>query len=118
MDVEPPTRQMDVLVSTSGTAHVVTARGDIDMASAPALRTAVARTIESADATGAMVVLDLSGVQFLDSAGLAVLVWAHQAAASRYVVSTFAVQRVLELSGMTQVLDTFASLDAALAAAD
>jgi anti-sigma B factor antagonist len=64
---------MDAYVTTAvidGVA-VVTGEGELDAYSAPALRTAL---IESCEAPGARVVVDLSNVPFMDSTALGVLV--------------------------------------------
>ena len=49
--------------------------GELDMASAPRLRTALERLL---DAGAERVVLDVADLSFCDSAGLSVFVWAHQ----------------------------------------
>jgi anti-anti-sigma factor len=60
-----------------GSALVVTAAGELDLLTAPALRTAIRAAL---DRPG-IVVVDLSGVTFLSSAGLDVLVAANDTAA-------------------------------------
>jgi anti-anti-sigma factor len=52
-------------------AVVVTAVGEIDMSNAAAFATALAEA--KSDATDDLLVIDLTGVQYLDSAGLAAL---------------------------------------------
>lgn len=56
---------------------VITLAGELDLASGPALEDAIA----GATSSGAkLVIVDLRGVEFMDSSGVGVLVKAHQAA--------------------------------------
>ena len=96
---------------------VVAVEGELDMGTAPELREVIATAIDAREVT---VVLDLAGVGFCDSAGLAVLVGAHnqlQAAGRRLIVAapTAAVGRILELSGVSQVIPTTADPEQARA---
>ncbi|HET9893857.1 MAG TPA: STAS domain-containing protein [Streptosporangiaceae bacterium] len=65
-----------------------------------------------------MVIADLSSTKFCDSSAVRALVRAHQFAAGagielRFVVSSPSVLRVLELSGLRNVLRLYPSVDAA-----
>ncbi len=65
-------------------------------------------------------VVDMTATVFCDSAGVRTLVHAHRRAAAtgaglRVAVSTSAVRRVLELTGVDRVVDTYPDLDAAMA---
>jgi anti-anti-sigma factor len=96
---------------------VASVSGELDMLTAPRLRAVV--TAEVADC--AVLVIDLSGVSFLGSAGLAVLVEASHEAARRQVelrvVATGrTVRRPLEITGLDEVLTTFPTRDAAVGA--
>ena len=90
-------------MAVSGSEAVIVApEGQVDLHNAAGLRDALIAGLES-DAPG--VVLDLSGVDFLDSAGIGILVGAHRRA--RTAGKTFRltgvgrrVQRVLDLSGL------------------
>jgi anti-sigma B factor antagonist len=62
-----------ISVSDSDGRAVVAVRGELDLATAPELEQAV---LERLDA-GQDVILDLRGLQFMDSSGLRVLVAAH-----------------------------------------
>jgi anti-sigma B factor antagonist len=91
--------------------------GEVDLATAPALRDALGALL--ADGAAARVVVDLSAVTFLASSGLAALLEAHQRAcasgrALRVVVAERTVWRVLEVTGLVRVLDCHASLREAL----
>lgn len=82
--------------------HGLIVRGEIDAHTAPALA-------ESIAASGPSVRLDLSGVEFVDSSGLRVLIEAHQRAVDEGGQLTLAdpspaVQRLLEISGVGDYL--------------
>jgi len=94
--------------------------GEVDAATVAQLSAYIER--EHPDA-GLPLVLDLSGVSFMDSSGLHVLVQQHQRqeehGAGLYLAAPHArVRRILELTGVDQVLHTHATLDQALLAAD
>jgi anti-anti-sigma factor len=101
----PPNFFVRVLAVSSDAARIVVG-GEIDLATGPALRDALAEQMGH----GQAVVLDLSGVTFIDSSGLAVLIEAVTAAKvdgwSLGVVSNLppAVRRLLELTGLEAVL--------------
>jgi anti-anti-sigma factor len=109
---------IDVVVDRPADGVVVaTVAGEVDMLTAPALRAAVLAELE--DCT--VLVIDLSGVSFLGSAGLAVLVEASHEAQRRQVelrlvAAGRSVQRPLEITGLTEVLTTFPSRDDAVGA--
>lgn len=69
---------------------------------------------------GGSVVADLSGVTFIDSSGLGVLVQAHRTARERdnqlLVVASPPVRKLLRLTGLDTVLETYDELPAAEAA--
>ncbi|MCP2258512.1 anti-anti-sigma factor [Streptoalloteichus tenebrarius] len=98
---------------------VVSAEGEIDMLTAPSLR----EELSTHQAAGARtVVVDLGGVGFLASSGLAVLATAHteltaSGAQLRLVVTNRAVFRPLALTGLTTALALYPDLSAALAGA-
>jgi anti-sigma B factor antagonist len=85
------------------------------MATAPRVRSELIVAI--ADNPGRAVALDLSGVRFIDSVGLGVLVGARRramAGGGRFaiVVDEGFVRRTVEMAGLTELLDVHASLDA------
>jgi anti-sigma B factor antagonist len=92
----------DVEVTETGDAALVRVAGEVDLATSPRLRDALERTI----AAGSSVVrLDMTGVTFLDSSGISVLVDTQQrlhAASARLVLHGVGAQtkRVLEISGL------------------
>ncbi len=91
---------LDIIVTDAGLTLV----GEIDAHTAPAL----------ADAIGASdrvhLVLDMGGVEFLDSSGLRVLIEAHQSAGAadrtlQLANPSTAVSRLIEISGIDDYLD-------------
>jgi anti-sigma B factor antagonist len=100
----------------AGDVTVVSVSGEVDMVSAPALRAAVNANLVD----NGKLVLDLSGVSFLGSAGLAVLVEAAQQSRSRavafgVVAADRAVTRPIVATGLGEVFDVHKTLDEALA---
>lgn len=101
-----------------GRAIVVSASGDVDLASAGLLREALDRS-RSDDA--APVVLDLSAVPFMDSSGLAVVMGAADHLGQRLFVvlaEGSPVAKLFALTGVDDSLQIAASTSEALAAAD
>jgi anti-sigma B factor antagonist len=89
-------------VHTDGPAEVVAVRGDVDLATADALRAEVRGASERAGT----VVLDLREVSFMDTQGLAVVIEAQQAAVEgdgRFVVvrGPERVHRLFDMIGLT-----------------
>ena len=93
---------------------------EIDYANAKSVSSQLSAALA---ARPAVLVVDLAGTTFCDSAGIALLAQAHRAAAAagtqiRLVVpSGGLVIRVFSLAGVDQVWSLHASLDAALTAA-
>lgn len=101
-----PTELVSVGVSVAGSSAVVTATGEIDSTSAPVLGE---RLDALFDDEPAEVIVDLTGVSFLDSAGLCVLAAAHRRAAGqgvtfRVLASSRAVIRPLQITGLWNLL--------------
>lgn len=99
---------------------VLAVRGELDTLTAPELETALRELLEGLDQPGTRPVVDLSGVTFLASSGLAVLIQAaHRAGADartlHLVVSSRAVLRPLEVTGSDQLFTLHPDLNAALA---
>ncbi len=98
-------------------AAVVVLSGEIDVAAAPELHEALLGEVASFRFT----VVDLSGVTFLDSSGLSVLVTALRRARERaedvvLCAPTAGVRRVLELAGLAEVFHVFPDREHALLA--
>jgi anti-sigma B factor antagonist len=96
---------------------LLTVRGELDTLTAPELDAALRELV--AGSSGRLVV-DLSGVTFLASSGLAVLIQAAQRAEDggrrlHLVVTSRAVLRPLEVTGSDQLFTLHRDLDAAIA---
>ena len=106
---------MDVDVERTTGGSVVRVRGEVDLATSPALADALAG-IAAADGP---VVVDLTDVGFLDSSGLSVLLQARERLAAgpglRLVVTRPALTRVLAVTGLDEVFDVAPTVDEALA---
>lgn len=95
-------------------AVVLTVTGEVDMVTAPALENAVRRSLTECPAR---LVIDLTGAEFLSSAGIAVLVLAHRArddVALHIVATDRIVLRPLELTGLRNEFAIYDSREAAL----
>ncbi|MEA2157106.1 MAG: anti-sigma factor antagonist [Solirubrobacteraceae bacterium] len=89
-----------------GDVHVIALNGELDLATAGALERELLR-VEATDA--ASIVLDLSGLTFMDSTGIRVMLSADarsRADSERLALlrGPFAVQRVFELTGVVDLL--------------
>jgi anti-anti-sigma factor len=96
---EPP--DFHVEISRVGGAFVVAPRGDVDLATASAVQSA----LEARERTDNALVLDLRGVGFLDTSGLRVVVEeTHRAEAGGYrfavVRGPERVQRIFDIAGI------------------
>lgn len=96
----------EVDVRDDDQAVVIGVRGELDLASSPALE----HELESGSAASAsLVVVDLRELEFMDSTGLSVLVRAHQRATDNgqqfaVVRGSQQVQRLLTLTGVAERL--------------
>ncbi|WP_328608314.1 STAS domain-containing protein [Amycolatopsis sp. NBC_00345] len=119
----PPTSTVTAITTLKittewhGRTMVLVLDGDLDLHTAPTVREA----IESALAQGPRrLVVDLSAVRFLNSAGLTVLLDGHRAAASRtdlrLVATTRATWRPLQITRVHERLVIHSSRAAAVAA--
>lgn len=96
---------------------VVSVSGVVDMLTSSQLEVAINRTLER---NPAAVVIDFTDVDFLASAGMGVLVAAHDKAGTGVAFSVVAdgpaTSRPLELVGIAEILNLYPTLDGALAA--
>jgi anti-sigma B factor antagonist len=105
------------LVERDGWA-VLAVSGEVDVATAPRLRE---RLIELVNSGRHRIVVDLSGVDFLDSTGLGVLVGALKRVRTHdgelaLVCAEPRILKVFEITGLTKVFTMFGSVDEAVAA--
>ena len=96
-------------------ATLVVLRGDLDIATAPELRECLVKVIDE----GARIVVDLEAVDFLDSAGLGILVGGLKRARTHggeleLVCSSHDVLKPLEITGLDRVFTIPPGRDSAL----
>jgi anti-sigma B factor antagonist len=108
--------------SHRGGAVVITAEGEADTVTAPVLRrelTAAQDEIDAATSEDRAMVLDATGVTFIDSTGLAELIRANQQCETKNIplrlVTSPELYRILELTGLIEIFSIVASVDDALA---
>jgi len=107
---------MEAVLSQHPYAAVVALSGELDADTAARLRALLAEQLLAGPGN---LVIDMSGLTFIDSAGLAVLVAADKGmrrAGSRMVLAAprAPVSKVLRLTGLTAVLTTATTVDEAL----
>jgi anti-sigma B factor antagonist len=101
-------------------ATVLTVTGELDLRTSPELEERLSRAF---DAGAELVILDLRGIEFMDSTGLRVLLSAHQHAhesGRRFALVRGAdqVERVLTLTGVRDLLTVVDAPEELLAAGD
>lgn len=113
----PDAQMIAIEVADHGGATVVSVAGEVDMVTTPRLNNCLQERLAlSPD----RLVVDLSGLSFLGSSGLAVLVESLDDARGRgtdlrLVCSSREVVRPLEATGLTELFQTFPDLGSALA---
>jgi anti-anti-sigma factor len=104
-------------VSHDDSVTVLAVSGDIDLATIPAFEAAIAEALTQRPTA---LIVDLSAVDFLASAGLQALVATHEsvsgAAAFAVVADGPATSRPIELTGLDHILSLHSTLGAAKAA--
>ena len=106
--VVPSASALVTLAVAGSASHPrVTVTGEVDCSSAPEVRALLDRLVDGAPAE---VVVDLTGVTFLDSAGLSTLAAAHRQALAaggrlRVLAATRTVIRPLQITGLWELLD-------------
>lgn len=124
MTGEPPAAELssvteEVATRGGGRAMVAAFEGDLDLASVGAFE-----EVTSAAGGAGDLVVDLSGVRFIDSSGIHAIVRARVASAERgagmelVVLPGSPVERVLEISGLREELDPKPDRESSLAALD
>lgn len=116
---EPPDDiSLTVTAAEGGTWAIVSVRGEIDVSTASSLETAVRDCL----ASSGRVIIDLSGVRFMDSTGLNVLIRAQSesndgsAGVLRLAGVPDRVAKLLRLTQLDSVFAVFPSVTAAEAA--
>jgi anti-sigma B factor antagonist len=95
---------------------VVAVRGEVDLHTAPKFQSAIER---AGRPDGTTVVVDMSGVAFMDSTALSALVRAkdsllEQGTSLRLAAPSRAVQRIFSVTGFEDYFDIFPSREAAI----
>lgn len=110
-------QHFDVAVQWRDDVVIVTVSGELDLATAPQLSESVKLVLGKGPAA---VVIDLSKVSFLASAGMSLLASTHQqlgnSAGFAVVADGPSTGRPLTLVGLDEVFGIFATVDEALAA--
>ena len=93
--------------TTSGDAVRIAVRGEVDLYSSPRLRTAL---LDAVPAAGTVVEVDLSGVEYIDSSGVATLVEGLKSARENekgfiLVEPSDPVRQVLELARLDSIFE-------------
>lgn len=116
-----PDDDLHVDQRVEGTAVVVRAAGDVDMATAPVLAKELAHAAET-DTPPALIVADLREVQFFDSSGVGTLILTHQQCQKRNitlrVVAGPSLTKRLNASGLAGYLTICLTLTEALDSSD
>ncbi len=99
--------ELDLTSSESAEMWLITVRGDVDLYSSPELRSAILKAVPKAKQE---VGVDLAGVGYMDSSGVATLVEGLRAARRknkvfRIVKPSVAVMKVLRLSRLEDIFD-------------
>ncbi|MBV9285658.1 MAG: STAS domain-containing protein [Acidimicrobiia bacterium] len=112
-------KTLELEVDRKSDWRVLTVRGEIDVTTTPRVR---AQLISLLSEGKPNVIVDLEGVDFLDSSGLGALVAALKLARSRsgelriVCDQQRSVRKVLEVTGLERVLDRYDTVAAATAA--
>ena len=111
--------ELDVAPADGGVV-VCSVIGELDVASAPKLRTELVRLVAESDGPPRLVV-DLAGVDFLDSTGLGVLLGGLKRVRGRQGALALSraepqVRKVFEVTRVIEILPIHDELDAAVAA--
>lgn len=109
--------RITISVEHRGEIAVITVGGEIDLATAPELEAAVDDVLAGDPAT---LIVQLSAVEFMASAGLKILVAAQQKlgtpARLAVVANGPATRRPIQLTGLDETLPLYPTLDEAMAA--
>ena len=102
---------------TKGDVDIVTLSGAFDAVSAPKLTETVNKIVQAGQID---IVVDFAGVQFMSSAGLRAIVLSVKEARARggdvrFAATSPAVEKIIHLSGLHNIIKIFPTVDEALA---
>ncbi len=108
---------IDLKLDKAGDVVTVAVSGDIDMSSSTKMRNALAPLFQD---NNKVIVVDLSGVSYIDSSGIATLVeglqWSHSSKNKfRLAALTPGVKDVFEIARLLTVFEVFDTKEQALA---
>jgi anti-sigma B factor antagonist len=116
--VRPAESQLQVVITESppGSSVIIAATGEIDMLTSPKLQDAITESLAKRPTA---LIIDLTEVRFLASAGLQLLIIAREDAGEdvRFAVVADgpATSRPIEITGINKLIDVHPTLDEALA---
>jgi anti-sigma B factor antagonist len=110
-------KDLDINIVRNGACSVVHVQGDIDLKTSPEVRSAILDLFENRGQE--RVILDLKGVNYIDSSGIASLVEGLQQAKkrkARFILSGLneAPRHVLDLTRLTNVFEITETVEEAL----
>ena len=103
---------IDLKTEDDGRTLIFILRGSLDLATSPTIRAALT---DAADKGHKNLIVDLSGLEFLDSTGLGALIGAHRRAGEhegslRLVVHDGPILRLLNITGLIRIFAVYHSL--------
>jgi anti-sigma B factor antagonist len=107
--------ELDVKLEREGDACVIKLAGEVDVYTSPSFKD---RLVETIDEGCTKIVVDLEGVDFIDSSGLGVLVSGlrrvkERGGAIRLVCTRESIMKVFRITGLDRVFPIFASVEQA-----
>ncbi|ASR34972.1 anti-anti-sigma factor [Prauserella marina] len=117
-ELPPHSPLLDISDERRGDSLIVRVHGEIDLSTGPPLEQHLRGALESLRSPNPLVV-DLSGVDFLGSSGLALLLHTHEAAQRRgtplrIVAAQRAIRRPVEAVGLRTTLSLHPTVESAL----
>ncbi|WP_175548226.1 STAS domain-containing protein [Saccharopolyspora flava] len=115
-DINEPRAPFSAVAEWSDRTLFVTATGEVELVNAPQLESVLNQAVEDRPD---VLVLDITAVSFLSSAGLAVLVRTHRDAGARgtrfrVVANNPATLRPIQLMGLDQEFEVYSDREGAL----
>jgi anti-sigma B factor antagonist len=111
VDQRPVGSDLAVRARRIGAGVVLSVTGEVDLATAEQFQAAFDHVAQQQHE---VLVVDLTGVGFLSSVGLRLLLEAHEKAAAMRVVASETVERAVEVAGLHQVLAIHPTVEDAL----